>query len=70
MNKYDTWLALDTKRAQSEGFILLDNGSSLKPAFTCTDNKKAYKVLKKLMKERNQWHGHIQKHIPNIEWDV
>lgn len=35
---FEYWFALDSKRMGYESFIAIDNGSSVKPAFTCTNN--------------------------------
>jgi hypothetical protein len=46
---FEYWFALDSKRFDYHSFVVIDNGSSMKPAFTCTDNEQAYKIIKELV---------------------
>lgn len=43
---FDYWFALDKKRLEYNCFIAIDNGESMKPAFTCTDNQLVYNLIK------------------------
>ncbi len=46
---FEYWFALDSKRFDYNCFIAIDNGSSMLPSFTCTDNEGVYKLLKELI---------------------
>ncbi len=48
---FDYWFPLEKDRTHHECFIAVDNGSSLKPAFTCTDTRKVYGLLFSLLKK-------------------
>ena len=43
---FEYWFALDKNRLDYDCFIAIDNGDSMKPAFTCTDNEKVYNLIK------------------------
>ena len=49
---FEYWFALDSDRLKKSNFIAVDHGHSIKPAFTCTDNKKAFEIIRKLVDER------------------
>ena len=46
---FDYWLPFDSDRIKRDSFIVVDNGSSMKPAFTCTNNQEAFRILKELV---------------------
>lgn len=43
---FEYWFALDKNRFDYDCFIAIDNGDSLKPAFTCTNNEQVYALIK------------------------